>query len=445
MKTNQCSMTTFKTLVPLVKPYEAPVDITLHLFESLSILIFHFGVQLPIVHATTWIKSVGKVGFRRPVEILQRWKRKLLVSLRIVSLPEAVRRMSNAENTPSQIITLPTPPRSVPSSPAARQTFAVRPTTRPRQPRQSKRKPLQPIIISPSPSPPPSPPPAPMLVIAPSTPVRRMTVEEPTAIRKNGYFDVEREVEVRRSPRKNKGKRRDDEAANEVEAQRAPEKATEIEDGSQRLKSKKRVREDDEQPQPRLAKSVAASHTMDGPGVNKRPPKGAEIQPSKLRVKESVSGLKGGAAMSKVSNLRTGKDIQYGGIIAREPKHPHIPPSRLAASFPEKNASSKATMPGFTDKAPSLQQSASIPIAPTRTRKAKTLTITGSTRRMQKSAPDGVAEPKKPLISAAGRARAAKAKAKALMQEEDRKRAGEKRKAAGEGQNELAEKRTRVM
>ncbi|KIR62594.1 hypothetical protein I314_03540 [Cryptococcus bacillisporus CA1873] len=440
-----CSMTIFKSLVPLVKPYETPVDITFHLFESLSILIFHFGVQLPIVHATTWIKSVGKVDFKRPVEILQRWKRKLLISLRMVSLPKAVRTRSNPKNTPSQIIILPTPPRSVPSSPAARQTSAVRPTTRPRQPRQSKRKPLQPIIISPSPSPPPSPPPAPMLVIAPSTPVRRMTVEELAAIRKNGFLDVEREVEVRRSPRKNKGKRKDDEAANEMEAQRELKKATEIEDGSQRLKSKKRVREDDEQSQPHLAKSIAASRTMNGPGVNKRPVRGAEVQPSKLRVKESVSGLKGGAIMSNVSNLRAGKDIQYSGIIAREPKHPHILPSRLAASLPEQHASSKATMPGFTDKAASLQQSTSIPIAPTPRRKPQTLAIISATRRVQKSAPDGVAEPEKPLISAAGRARAAKAKAKALMQEEHRKRAGEKRKAAGEGQNELAEKRTRMM
>lgn len=272
-----------------------------------------------------------------------------------------------------------------------------------------------------------------------------MTVEEPAAIRKNEFLDVEREVEVRRSPRKNKGKRKDDAAANEMETQRELEKATEIEDGSQRLKSKKRVREDNEQPQPHLAKSIAASCTMDGSGANKRPVREAEVQPSKLRVKESVSGLKGGAIMSNVSNLRAGKDIQYGGIIAREPKHPHILPSRLAASLPEQNTSSKATMPGFTDKAASLQQSTSIPIAPTRRRKPQTSTITSATRRVQKSAPDGVAEPEKPLISAAGRARAAKAKAKALMQEEHRKRAGEKRKAAGGGQNELAEKRTRMM
>lgn len=284
-----------------------------------------------------------------------------------------------------------------------------------------------------------------MLVIAPSTPARKMTVEDPAVIRKNGFLDVEGEVEVRRSPRKNKGRRKDDAAANEMEAQRELEKATEIEDGSQRLKSKKRVREDDEQPLSHLAKPIAASRTMDGPGVNEPPVKGADVQPSKLRVKKSVSSLKGGAIMSNVSNLRAGKDIQYGGIIAREPKRPHIPPSRLAASLSEQNASSKATMPGFTDKAASLQQSTSIPIAPRRTRKPKTLAITSSTRRLQKSAPDGVAEPEKPLISAAGRARAAKAKAKALMQEEDRKRAGEKRKAAGEGQNELAEKRTRMM
>ncbi|OWZ45882.1 hypothetical protein C351_02121 [Cryptococcus neoformans c8] len=437
-----CSVAIFKSLIPLVKPYETPIDTTVHLFESLSILVFHFGVQVPIAHAATWIKSVSKINFKLPIKILQQWRRKISSSFSsTVSLRTAIRRVSNSKNTTSQIVTLPTPPRSAPSSPAATQTSPAQPSTRPRQPRQPKRKPLQPIIISPTPSPPPSPPPAPMLVISPSTPVRRMIVEEPAVFRKNGFLDVGREVEVRRSPRRNKGRRKDDAA----EAQREREKAMKVEDVSQRVTSKKRVREEDQQLQSRTAKSIAISHTMEIPGMRKRPVKQAEIQPSKSRIKEPVSGLKKGATMSNVSDSHTGRDMEHGEITVRKPKHPHLAPSRSAASLLEQNISSEASRPKFTDKAP-LQQPTTVPIAPMRTRKPQTLTFSTSTRRMQKSAPNGVAEPEKPLISAAGRARAAKAKAKALTrEEEDRKGAGGKRKAAGGGQREGAGKRARVM
>lgn len=435
-------MAIFKSLVPLVKPYETPIDITVHLFESLFILVFHFGVQIPIIHAAAWIKSVGEVNFKLPIEILQRWRRQLLSSFTTVSLPKAIRRVSNSKDTPSQIVTLPTPPRSAPSSPTATQTSPAHPSTRPRQPRQPKRKPLQPIVISPTPSPPPPPAPAPVLVFAPSTPVRRMAMGEPAVVKKNGFLDVEREVEVRRSPRKNKGKRKD----NATEAQREPEKAMEVEDDSQRVKSKKRVREEEQQLQPRLTKSIAISHTMNRPGMNKRSVKRAEIQPSKSGIKKSVSGLKRGATMSNVSDLHAGKGMEDVEITVREPKHPRLPPSRSVVSLSERNVPFETSLPKFIDKALPLQQPTSVPIAATRTREPQTLTFSTSTRRMQKSAPNGVAEPEKPLISAAGRARAAKAKAKALTrEEEDRKGAGEKRKAAGGGQREGAGKKARVM
>ncbi|WVQ76894.1 hypothetical protein IAR50_006568 [Cryptococcus sp. DSM 104548] len=219
------------TLGPLVKPYETPVDITLHLFESLFALVYHFGIELPFGKAWSCLGMLRQGGWSWGLQRAASWARTGWHLLQPSSIPAQPRQPAERLPTPPQS-PLPRPPPSNPSAiprkPSAQAKASVpKPTTR-------VRRPLEPIIITPSPSPPgplprhrprraslslPSFPPVPThpIIIVPSTPPQHPSNAVASRSRqpdqRPGLLGIVLDEPVRRSPRKNKGKKQADDDA----------------------------------------------------------------------------------------------------------------------------------------------------------------------------------------------------------------------------------------
>ncbi|TYJ55501.1 hypothetical protein B9479_003773 [Cryptococcus floricola] len=199
------------SLKPLIKPYETPIDISIHLLESLFALVYHFGIELPFgKRAISW----ARIGWH----ILQ-------------PSPKPAHPRDGAPPTPPHS----PPPGIPPSAPNAlsRKTPA-RPTNPVPKSTTRVRPPLEPIILSPPPLPqaPPAPPvrrprrvspalpsfpavPTHPIIVVPSTPpplqaVNTVASGSGTKSQGSGLLGVAVDEPVRRSPRRNKGKREAD-------------------------------------------------------------------------------------------------------------------------------------------------------------------------------------------------------------------------------------------
>ncbi|ODN81306.1 hypothetical protein L198_07792 [Cryptococcus wingfieldii CBS 7118] len=217
------------SLSPLVKPYETPIDISIHLLESLFALVYHFGIELPFGKVWSCLGVIRQGGWSGGIQRAVSWVK---IGWHILQpSPKPAHPRDGAHLTPPHS----PPPRIPPSAPNAlpRKTPA-RPTNPVPKSTTRVRRPLEPIILSPPPLPqaPPAPPvrrprraspalpsfpavPTHPIIVVPSTPpplqaVNAVASGSKTKSQGSGLLGIVLDEPVRRSPRRNKGKRKTD-------------------------------------------------------------------------------------------------------------------------------------------------------------------------------------------------------------------------------------------
>ncbi|ODN75536.1 hypothetical protein L202_06661 [Cryptococcus amylolentus CBS 6039] len=217
------------SLSPFIRPYETPIDISIHLLESLFALVYHFGIELPFGQVWSCLgvirQGVWSGGIQRAVSWAEIGWHNLQPS------PKPAHPQDGAPPTPPH-----SPPPGIPpsTSNALPRKTPARSTNPVSKSKTRVRQPLEPIILSPPPLPqaPPAPPvrrprraspalpsfpdvPTHPINVVPSTPpplqaVNAVASGSGTKSQGSGLLGVAVDEPVRRSPRRNKGKRRTD-------------------------------------------------------------------------------------------------------------------------------------------------------------------------------------------------------------------------------------------
>ncbi|WVQ85155.1 hypothetical protein IAT38_007320 [Cryptococcus sp. DSM 104549] len=502
------STSLYNLITPFIKPYETPIDLTVQLVEALAQLVLHYGVALPlravclgpVGNAVGWswrlgrgvVRWGGDEGSVENVEATEGKRKGWLTPGKpggpVLGTGKGKKTLAapSANADPSTLFS-PGPP--IPGALLPRRPLStiqpVRAKAKP-QPRPavaavaaSQLAPpfptfptlpstlINPVIIPPSPSP--SPPPSPPSILSRAGPSRSQNAEAgpSTPSRapgqglypdistvKKGMLDVEREMEVRRSPRRNKGVRMGD-ALSELGGRSAGQDAEEglVEKKQDKRGAKRAAVEVEDtagggEGRRNLgapARSRTSAHLAVGTAASVKG-KGKEKQDALSGGVAPLQKLPRGATTSNLAAVRgPSGTVPARSVVSgsRETLQPRLPPSTSTSALaptststnPLKQPPSRAlprstTLPSRSRGLPSLPPIPAIPTKPptTRTKPAP------KPPRVVKPDPNGVGV-EKPASTAASRARAARA---AEKEKEKGVTAGDKRGAGavtGEGSN----------